>query len=81
MEESDDLSIFHSGPSDLPSPPPPAETPLRPSASFPSVQMNFLPEIDRRTLRSYIDDLFDFAESHQDVLDDYSAIQDQLKAQ
>ena len=43
--------------------------------------MNFLPVVDRRTLRSYIDDLYDCAEARQDMLDNFSAIQDQLRAQ
>ena len=43
--------------------------------------MNFLPAVDRRTLRLYIDDLYNCAEARQDVLDDYSAIQPQLRAQ
>ena len=38
--------------------------------------MSFLPATNRRTLRSYIDDLFDCAETRQDVLDHYSAIQE-----
>ena len=77
-EGSDDLSISRRGPFGIPSSPPPAVTPQRSSASFPSGQMNFFTAVDRRALRSYIDDLFDCAESRQDVLDDYSAIQDQL---
>ena len=43
--------------------------------------MNFLPEIDRRTLRSYVDDLYDCAEARQNLLDNYSVIHDQLRAQ
>ena len=43
--------------------------------------MNFFPAFDRRTLRSYVDDLYECAEAHQDLLNNYSAIQDQLRAQ
>ena len=43
--------------------------------------MTFLPAIDLRTLRSYIDDLYDCAEARQYQLTNYSAIHDQLRAQ
>ena len=43
--------------------------------------MSFLPAIDRRTLRSFIDDHYDCAEAHQDQVTDYSTIHDQLRAQ
>ena len=43
--------------------------------------MNLLPAIDRRTLRSYVDDLYNCSEARQDLLDNYSAIRDQLRAQ
>ena len=43
--------------------------------------MSFLPAINKRTLRSYIDYLYDCAEARQDQLTGYSAIHDQLRAQ
>ena len=39
------------------------------------------PAIDRRTLRSYIDDLHDCVKARQDFLDNNGAIYDQLKFQ
>ena len=44
--------------------------------------MNFLPAVDRRTLRSYVDDLYGCAKTRQDLLGkNYSVIYDQLRAQ
>ena len=43
--------------------------------------MSFPPAIDHRTLRSYINDLYDCAEARQAQLNDYSVIHDQLIVQ
>uniref|UniRef100_M4C4T7 Uncharacterized protein n=1 Tax=Hyaloperonospora arabidopsidis (strain Emoy2) TaxID=559515 RepID=M4C4T7_HYAAE len=81
MEDSVDESITCPGLSKASISPPSAAVPLPSPSSFPSGRVSFFPAIDRRTLRSYIDDLYDCAEARQDQLTDSSAIHDQLRAQ
>uniref|UniRef100_A0AAV1TGL2 Uncharacterized protein n=1 Tax=Peronospora matthiolae TaxID=2874970 RepID=A0AAV1TGL2_9STRA len=81
MEGSDHRSICRLGPSDAQSSPSPKTPPLGSSASFASSRLNFLPAVDRRSLRSDINDLFDCAEARQDIQNDYGAMHDQLRAQ
>uniref|UniRef100_A0AAV1T6J0 Lebercilin domain-containing protein n=1 Tax=Peronospora matthiolae TaxID=2874970 RepID=A0AAV1T6J0_9STRA len=81
MDDSNDRLIARPDPVEIPSSSPPAAIPLRSSSSFPSGRVNFLPAIDRHTLQSYINDLYDCAEAGQDQLASYCAIHDQLRAQ
>uniref|UniRef100_M4B774 Uncharacterized protein n=1 Tax=Hyaloperonospora arabidopsidis (strain Emoy2) TaxID=559515 RepID=M4B774_HYAAE len=81
MDDSGDQSITCPVLPEASSSSPPAAVPLRSPSSFPSGRVSFLPAINRRTLRSYIDDLYDCAEARQYQLTDYIAIHDRLRAQ